>query len=203
MREKLEKISTTVREWDISERMAPEDHGFFKVHTKTAISPRTGAAMRVKSITLKDFVVVLPLTESGEVVMVQQYRHGIEGICLELPGGIIDPGDASPAVAAERELREETGFEAVKFVPMGSCFPQPAVMDNRCFFILAQNARPACKPQPDPGEDLEVVRLAMDDIPDLMKSGYITSGMIQLAFYIYFMRHGMELAKLTGNGFAD
>ena len=191
MREKGPQISTTVRKWNVSERMPPEDHGIFKVHTKTAISPRTGAAMRVKSISVKDFVIVLPLTDDGEVVMVQQYRHGIEGICLELPGGLIDPGDDSPAVAAERELREETGFEATGFFSLGSCFPQPAVMDNRCFFILAENARPACEPRPDPGEDIEVVRLFLLDVPRLIDAGHISSGMIQLAFYRYFMRRGM------------
>ncbi len=195
MSEKLPGISTTVRKWSITERMPPEDHGIFKIHTKTALSPRTGAVMRVKAISFRDWVVVLPLTKGGEVVMVQQYRHGIEGICLELPGGLIDPEDDSPAVAAERELREETGFEAAEFVSLGSCFPQPAVMDNRCFFILAHDARLACEPQPDPGEDIEVVRLALEDVPSLIKTGHIANGMIQLAFYTYFMQHGMPIAK--------
>lgn len=195
MRERLPRTSTTVREWSISERMPPEDHGIFKIHTKTVLSPRTGVAMRVKSISSRDWVVVLPLTKGGEVVMVEQYRHGIEGICLELPGGLIDPGDGSPAVAAERELREETGFEAMEFVPLGSCYPQPAIMENRCFFILAHNAGPTCEPQPDPGEDIEVVRLALEDVPHLIETGHISSGMIQLAFYMYFMQHGRPRAK--------
>lgn len=184
-----------VRKWNVLERMAPEDHGIFKVHTKTAISPRTGAAMRVKSISLKDFVIVLPLTQSGEVVMVNQYRHGIEGVCLELPGGLIDAGDESPAVAAERELREETGFEATGFTSLGACFPQPAVMDNRCYFFLAQNARSACQPHPDPGEDIEIVRLPLQDVPHLIETGHISSGMIQLAFYLYFMRGAAVLPR--------
>jgi 8-oxo-dGTP pyrophosphatase MutT (NUDIX family) len=193
MKDKLPLVATTVRKWSVSERTAPEDHGIFKIHTKTAISPRTGAPMRVKSISLNDFVIVLPLTEGGEVVMVQQYRHGIEGICLELPGGLIDSEDASPVFAAGRELREETGFEATGFVSLGSCFPQPAVMDNRCFFILAENARPTCEPQPDPGEDIEVVRLPLHEAPRLIQTGEISSGMIQLAFCMYFMRNGMVL----------
>ncbi len=196
MREKLDQTSTIARNWTVSERMVPEDHGIFKVHTKTAISPRTGAAIRVKSISLRDFVIVLPLTDHGEVVMVKQYRHGIEDICLELPGGIIDPEDDSPAAAAERELREETGFEAAGFVPMGSCFPQPAVMENRCFFILAQNARPAWEPRQDPGEDIEVVRMDLGDVPRLITTGLFSSGMMQLAFYTYFMRH--QTSPFTG-----
>ena len=194
MREKLPPISTRVRQWSISERLPPEDHGIFKIHTKTVISPRTGAAMQVKSI-LRDCVVVLPLDEGGEVVMVKQYRHRIEGICLELPGGLIDPGDGSPAVAAERELREETGFEAAQFVSLGSCFPQPAIIGEPLFLVLAKNARLECEPQPDPGEDIEVVRLALGDVAHLIKTGHISSGMIQLAFCMYFLQHGMPPAK--------
>lgn len=195
MSAKLPQTSKTVREWSISERMPPEDHGIFTIHTKTVISPRTGASMRVKSISIRDWVVVLPLTQEREVIMVQQYRHGIEGVCLELPGGLIDPEDASPEVAAARELREETGFEATELVSLGSCFPQPAVMDNRCFFILAQNAHPACAPQPDAGEDIEVMRLALEDIPHLIETGRIANGMIQLAFCMYFLGHGIPPAK--------
>ncbi len=192
MREKLPQIPTTVRQWSISERMPPEDHGIFKITTKTVLSPRTGAAMRVKSISMRDWVVVLPLTEEGEVVMVQQYRHGVEGVFLELPGGLIDPGDGSPAVAAGRELREETGFEAMELVSLGSCFPVPALMENRCFFVLARSVRPVCAPQPDPGEDIEVVRLALAEVPHLIQTGQISSGMIQLAFSMYFLQRGTD-----------
>lgn len=184
-----------VREWKIFERKPIEDHRVFKIQTKTVQSPRTGAAMEVKSISFSDWVIILPLTADGEVVMVRQYRHGIEGVCLELPGGLVDPDDASPEATARRELREETGYEAMDFSLLGSCFPQPAVLDNRCFFILANNARLAYQPQPDPGEDIEVVRFALDEVPNLIRNGQISNGMVQLAFYKYFMHPGISVPK--------
>jgi 8-oxo-dGTP pyrophosphatase MutT (NUDIX family) len=178
-----------IREWTILERKPLEDHKIFKVHTKIVRSPRTGAAMEVKAISFRDWVMVLPLTADGKVIMINQYRHGIEAISLELPGGLIDPCDDSPEAAARRELLEETGYEAQEYQVIGSCFPQPAVLENRGFFVLASDARLTCEMQPDPGEEIEVAVFSLDDIPGMIQNGRIPNGMVQLAFYKYFMRN--------------
>jgi 8-oxo-dGTP pyrophosphatase MutT (NUDIX family) len=175
-----------IGEWEILERKSLEDHRIFKVQTKIVRSPQTGAAMEVKAISQSDWAVALPLTPDGEVVMVRQYRHGVEQVCLELPGGLIDPGDASPEAAARRELEEETGYIAADYLLMGSCFPSPAVFGNRCFFVLATDVRLLGRPQPDQSEELEVVRLPLDEVPHLIENGRISNGMVQLAFYKYF-----------------
>lgn len=179
-----------IEEWKILERKPLEDHRIFKIQTKIVQSPRTGAEMEVKTISFRDWAMVLPLTVDGKVVMVRQYRHGIETVCLELPGGLIDPGDASPEDATKRELMEETGYEAQDYVLIGSCFPQPALLKNRGFFVLANNARLTGEPRPDDGEDIEVVCLSLDEIPGLIQDGHISSGMVQLAFYRYFSLSG-------------
>ncbi|MDR3553600.1 MAG: NUDIX hydrolase [Syntrophobacteraceae bacterium] len=179
-----------IREWKILERKPLEDHKIFKIHTKVAQSPRTGVPMEVKAISLRDWVIALPLTSEGEVVMVRQYRHGIESVCLELPGGLVDPGDGSARDTAKRELREETGYEAPDFIPLGSCFPSPAVLENRCFFFLAADARSTGEMQPDQGEDLEVVLFPLEEIPSMIETGAISNGMVQLAFYKFFEHLG-------------
>ncbi len=184
-----------IREWKVLERKPLEDHRIFKIHTKTVLSPRTGAAMEVKALSLRDWVLTLPVTVEGDVVMVRQYRHGIEGICLELPGGLIDPEDPSPEAAARRELEEETGYAAPDFVQLGSCFPQPAMLNNRCFFVLAREADLVGSPQPDQGEDIEVVRFPLNEIPGMIQGGLISNGMVQLAFYAYFMNYGASALR--------
>jgi ADP-ribose pyrophosphatase len=176
-----------IQEWEIVERRLIFNQGLYRIEEKTVRSPRGGPARQVQAIHFADWVVVLPITPQGDVIMVRQYRHGVEAICLELPGGLIDPGDGSPEAAAKRELAEETGYGAGEFVGLGSCYPQPAILDCRCYFVLARDAAPAGPPRPDEGEEIEVVRRPLVQIPDLIRNGAIAHGMVQLAFYAYWL----------------
>ena len=83
---------------------------------------------------------VVPVTRDGQVVMIRQYRHGTREITLEIPGGMTDPGDTSPAAAARRELREETGYDCEELVELGALAPNPAIQDNRIYTFLARDA---------------------------------------------------------------
>ena len=67
--------------------------------------------------------------------MVRQFRHGLGNVTLEIPGGIIEPGE-EPAAAAVRELREESGYRAGRVRLLGSSNPNPALFGNRVHFIV-------------------------------------------------------------------
>ena len=179
-----------IRKWDILHRELEGDFRLFKVQKKQVRSPRTGEVREVKVIRCSPWALVLALTSEEEVVMIRQYRHGIEQICLELPGGLVDPADPTPAVAAQRELLEETGYQAYEFVHLGDCFPQPAVLSNECSFFLAKEARKVRAPDPDPGEDIEVIRVPLKTIPSRIKKEEISNGMVLLAFFYYWLNEG-------------
>jgi 8-oxo-dGTP pyrophosphatase MutT (NUDIX family) len=135
-----------------------------------------------------DWVNVVPVTPSGEVVFIEHYRHGIDEVCLEIPGGMIDAEDPSPAVAAARELREETGYEAERLVPLGLVHPNPAIQSNRCHTFLAENARPVSAPQPDETEDIRVVLHRAEDVPRLLRDGRITHALVVAGLLWYLER---------------
>jgi 8-oxo-dGTP pyrophosphatase MutT (NUDIX family) len=179
-----------IREWEVMRREVVADFGLFKVEVRQARSPRTGATRPVKAIAFPDWAMVLPVTPAGDVVMVRQYRHGIERVCLELPGGLVDPQDPSPEQAAGRELLEETGHAAEKIVFLGKCFPQPAVLSNAGFFYLAERVRRVTHPDPDPGEDIEIVPVPLVKIPGLIDGGQIDHAMVVLAFCYYWRKCG-------------
>jgi 8-oxo-dGTP pyrophosphatase MutT (NUDIX family) len=99
-----------------------------------------------------DVAVVLPLTADGDVVLVRQYKHGVGAVTLEIPGGLIDAGE-DPTAAAERELREETGYAAPgPLEPLGWIWGDASKSTERIFSFLARDVERVGEPQLDPNE---------------------------------------------------
>jgi 8-oxo-dGTP pyrophosphatase MutT (NUDIX family) len=134
-------------------------------------------------VSAPDWINIIPLTEEDRVVMIRQFRFGIEGFTLEIPGGMCDPGEL-PVAAAARELREETGYQSGDLIPLGWVHPNPAIQDNRCHSYLARGARKVGSPTPDPDEAFDVVEVALDEIPRLIAGGKITHALVVTAFHL-------------------
>jgi 8-oxo-dGTP pyrophosphatase MutT (NUDIX family) len=83
-----------------------------------------------------DFVIVVPVLNITQFVMVKQWRHGSQSLSVEFPGGGINDGE-TPEDAARRELLEETGYTAEKLVPLGSLKANPAIMSCTAYFFAA------------------------------------------------------------------
>ena len=133
----------------------------FSVRRDNSRSVTTGQEHDFFVIETADWVNVVPLTPDREVVMVRQFRHGIRALTLEVPAGIIDPTDASPVVAAARELREETGYAADRLEPLGVVHPNPAIMNNQCHIFVAHDVTRVGAPQWDGTEELEVMTVPL------------------------------------------
>ncbi len=129
---------------------------------------------------------ILPITVDDEVVMVRQYRYGTDEETLELPGGMIDPEDPDPLEGARRELLEETGYEASDIVRTGIIQPNPAMQTNRCHSFLARGVRRVREPSLDAGEDIEVVRVPLAEIPERVARGEIQHALVVVAFAYAF-----------------
>lgn len=96
------------------------------------------------------------LTEAEELVLVEQYRHGHGGTSLELPAGVIDPGEV-PLEAARRELEEETGYSPAELVPLWKVRPEPARHDQWAHIAFARGARPSGVQKLDEAERIRIV----------------------------------------------
>jgi ADP-ribose pyrophosphatase len=95
------------------------------------------------SLRLSDYACVVAQTPAGEIVLVEQFRHAVEDLALELPSGLVDSGE-SPLEAAKRELEEETGMTAEDWCMLGSSplHPDTGRLGNRLWCFYARNARP-------------------------------------------------------------
>jgi 8-oxo-dGTP pyrophosphatase MutT (NUDIX family) len=144
-----------------------------------------------------DWCNVIALTPDEQVVFVWQYRFGSEALSLEIPGGMIDPGE-SPEEAARRELREESGYEIDSIELLVSSLPNPAVQNNRCYTFVARGARKTADTGFDAQEELETTLLPAARIGELLDTGEVTHGIVQGALETFWRKYGADLGRTPG-----
>lgn len=120
----------------------------------------------------RDWANVLALTKNNEVVLVKQYRHGVQELSLELPGGVVDDGE-NPLEGAKRELLEETGYKAGQIIEVGKFYPNPAIQQNTLYCYLATDVEWAGEQDLDESEEIEVVLVQLDELVEMVKQGRI------------------------------
>lgn len=185
----------SIKRWTKHGSQLVGHHKIFKLLAERFESPRTGAMLDAVIVEPADWVNVVALTRDERCVMIRQYRFGTDSVTLEVPGGLIDPGEA-PIVAAARELREETGYAShADLTPLGTIAPNPAFQRNRLHMFLAEDCERLFPQEQDAGEDIAVELVALREIDALLAKGAIEHALVAVAFQrLALHRRGLSCA---------
>lgn len=186
---------TKMPRWKTLSSKSLFETGFFKLRVDECELPDGRVMPRYYVMEFSDWVNVVPITDSGEMVLLEQYRHGAGQVFLEIPGGTTNPGQGEdPRLAGERELLEETGYQAREWIHCGHHYPNPALQNNRMHTYLALGCRLVGEQNLDPFEDIKVVTMPVADALKAWQDGAFSHSLISASL-------GLALKSLVAKGF--
>jgi 8-oxo-dGTP pyrophosphatase MutT (NUDIX family) len=180
----MSKSQKTPARWDKLGHAVTAKTVVFELQSVRYRHPARGSEKDFVVVRAPDWVNVLALTPDGALVLVRQFRFGIDALSLEIPGGVMEAGE-DPVEAGLRELREETGFTGKRARLLGSVHPNPAIQSNRCHFVFVEDALPTEELEWDEHEEIEVLTAPADEVLALARGGAVTHGLVLNALFLF------------------
>jgi ADP-ribose pyrophosphatase len=175
-----------LNKWELLQQGAKMDLKLFQASLDTYINPRNLSTNEIIRLESNDSANVIALNQKGCICLVRQFRFGISDFTLELPGGVVDIGE-SPDDAVKRELKEETGYEALEWVCLGKVPSNPVFINSYVHHFLARDLKDTGAQSLDLGEDLELGWYEQAEVFEMIRSGMISNPHTLSAFLLLVM----------------
>lgn len=157
----------------------------FGIRRDEVIEP-SGVRTTREMITHPGSVVVLPMLPDGRILLIQQYRYAARQYLWELVAGRIDEGE-TPLEAAERELREETGYRAKRLRTFLEFFPTPGFLEEKMYLLLAEGLTPGIA-EPEDDEKIVAQPYTCKQAEQMIRSGKVHDAKT-IAGVLYYLRY--------------
>ena len=157
----------------------------FGIRRDEVIEP-SGVRTTREMITHPGSVVVLPVLPDGRILLIQQYRYAARQYLWELVAGRIDEGE-TPLEAAERELREETGYRAKRFRTFLEIFPTPGFLEEKMYVLLAEGLTPGLA-EPEDDEKIVARPYTCKQAGQMIRNGKLHDAKT-IAGVLYYLRY--------------
>ena len=157
----------------------------FSVQKQRATALRTPDELDIFTLRCSHWVNVVPVTTTGEIVLICQHRFGSDSLVYEVPGGAVDVGEKDFTMAALRELEEETGLTSQRILALPDYFPNPALQGNSIGYFVAFDVIPAQGgAHQDPFENIEPILLPWREALVWARQGRVKHALSALALLL-------------------
>lgn len=168
--------------WSIRSTRQIADCRVFKVREDQCVRDSDGADSSFFVVENPDWVNVVAVTRGGEIVLIEQFRHGTGSMILEIPGGMVDLNEDAIQAAA-RELLEETGYSTKRMIEVGRSHPNPAIQNNTIHHFLAFDCVKTAEVAFDDHESIATRLAPLRELEELVHNGSITHSLAITAIY--------------------
>ncbi len=169
--------------WQLIKKRSVYHHRLFDGEEQEVRLPNGDVIPDMFVVKTKPSAVVVALTSAGKVVVNRQFRNAVAKILIDLPGGIIEPGEDHVA-AAQRELLEETGYAIDSIRELGLIHAEPMTLLSEKHVFMARGARKVTQAIQDPQEQIETLEFSWDEISDLIQKNDIQDAATLAALYL-------------------
>lgn len=156
----------------------------FDLHSVGYRHSRRGTEREFVVLRPPGWVNVVALTTAHELVLVRQFRFGVDDFTTEIPGGLMNP-DEHPLETAVRELREETGYVGDRVCLLGTVQPNPAIQSNLSYIVLISGAQRTRATEWDADEEIAVTTRPVDEVLAAARQGEIAHSLVLSALFLF------------------
>jgi ADP-ribose pyrophosphatase len=182
----MDEFKFRKKRWHIEEDKKVFETPIFDLHVTKSSPGKNETSGTFYVLKAPEWINVIALTVEHQVILVEQYRHGIDEVTLEIPGGMTDPGE-TPLKSAQRELEEETGYRSNSWISLGKVSSNPAILSNFTHLFLAESCKKIKEQNLGEFEDIHTHLIDMDRFLDYVAEGIIHHSIVVSAVAKYLL----------------